>query len=101
DPVSTLRLATTRRGSLAMHLPSRLEHLRDQGAVPGLRLPVDGDNVPELRQVLAARGLVREGGLRALSSQAHLEFTSRIAGPPEVVFDLVADLPKRPASAAQ
>jgi len=28
-----------------------------------------------------------------LSSQAHLEFTSRIAGPPEVVFDLVADLP--------
>jgi uncharacterized protein YndB with AHSA1/START domain len=26
-------------------------------------------------------------------SEAHLRFTSRIAGPPEVVFDLVADLP--------
>lgn len=26
-------------------------------------------------------------------SKAHLRFTSRIAGPPEIVFDLVADLP--------
>ena len=26
-------------------------------------------------------------------SEAHLRFTSQIAGPPEVVFDLVADLP--------
>jgi len=28
-----------------------------------------------------------------MSSQAQLKFTSQIAGPPEVVFDLVADLP--------
>jgi len=28
-----------------------------------------------------------------LPSEAHLKFTSQIAGPPEVVFDLVADMP--------
>src|SRR6516164_8300833 len=31
--------------------------------------------------------------VQASMSEAHLRFTSQIAGPPEAIFDLVADLP--------
>src|SRR5262249_14423181 len=79
-PLPALPVVAGTRCPLVVFVPSRMAHLRHRRRLPGVSARVGADPMPEVRDVVGARGLVRGRHASPVTVRSHVAIWQRGGG---------------------